>query len=61
MGSVFTIVAALKSRRIDVPDDWSDVLELAAATLNFWETEAPDLTKGRTIVCGFLEELQELK
>jgi hypothetical protein len=54
------ILAAVKSRRVDVPTTWQTAVHTAIAGLSFWEKEAPDLGKGRVILQTILCSIDKI-
>lgn len=53
------ILAAVKSRQMDVPTTWRTAVQTAMAGLAFWEKEAPDLGKARVILQTTLSSIDE--
>jgi hypothetical protein len=53
------LLAAVKSRRVNVPEGWRDAVNLSIVGLKFWEREAPDLRRGREILEIILGDIDE--
>jgi Fungal Zn(2)-Cys(6) binuclear cluster domain len=53
------ILAAVKSRRVEVPEDWQAAVNKAILILKYWEDEAADVKKSREIVQDILQEVDE--
>jgi hypothetical protein len=51
------ILAAVKSRRVKIPQNWRLGVETCISGLRFWEREAPDLGKARLILQSILADL----
>ncbi len=51
------ILAAVKSRRVDVPAAWRDAVDSVIGGLKFWEMEAPDLQRARIILQMMLNDI----
>lgn len=54
------ILAAVKSRRLLIPDDWARVISFTITGLKFWEDEAPDLRKAREILMEMLVDVERI-
>jgi len=54
------MLAALKvGGLVDYLTDWRDVIEDAAATMEYWEEESPDMAKGKEIIRYLLKQIDE--
>jgi hypothetical protein len=53
------ILAAAKSQRVEMPEDWPKALRKAIAELKYWENEAADVKKSREILQDILQEIEE--
>lgn len=53
------ILAAAKSQRVDLPEDWPRAVRNAIAQLTYWENEAADVRKSREILQAILQEIEE--
>lgn len=53
------ILAAVKSRCVNVPTTWRTAVHTAMAGLSFWGKEAPDLARGRVILERVLCDIEE--
>ena len=57
--SAFLIVAAVKCGHLDVPETWSDTIQIHIGVLKYWEKESPDLAVAKVVLQEMLDELQE--
>lgn len=51
------VVAAARSGKVRLPNDWLDGAGRCVAGLRFWEAEAPDLKEAREILGELLDSL----
>lgn len=51
------LLAAVKSRKIDMPMDWRPKVEMVLSVLKYWELEAPDLCHARSVLESALVSL----
>lgn len=56
-GKALQILAAVKCGRVRVPPSWRSAIESTIAGLAFWEGEAPDLRRARTILQSILDDI----
>lgn len=56
-GEALLILAAVKSRRVDVPPIWRDAVNNSISGLKFWELEAPDLQRARVILQMIVDDI----
>ncbi|KAH7134450.1 vegetative cell wall protein gp1 [Dactylonectria macrodidyma] len=49
------LIAAARSNKIKMPDDWRRAIDSALHVLEYWEGEAPDLGKGAKVLRNLIE------
>ena len=53
------LLAAVRSKRISIPEEWADALRIALNFLGYWEAEAPDLGVARRILSSLYESVAD--
>ena len=53
------LLAAVKSRRVHVPEGWNEAVRKTIIGLRFWKREAPDLGKAAEILEKILHEIND--
>ena len=62
LSTTFAMLAALKvGGLVDYLVDWRDVIEDAAAAMEYWEEESPDMAKGKEIIRYLLKQIDETR
>ncbi|KAH7113704.1 vegetative cell wall protein gp1 [Dactylonectria estremocensis] len=49
------LIAAARSKRIQLPDRWRDAIDSALQTIQYWEDKAPDLRRGGEVLRNLMQ------
>lgn len=59
MTRALLLLAAARSKKIEMPQNWSEAVDLALQTLQYWAKEAPDLEKAASYLRILMDNLGE--
>ncbi|KFY90218.1 hypothetical protein V500_05231 [Pseudogymnoascus sp. VKM F-4518 (FW-2643)] len=57
VSAAFSVIAAAKSGKVTVREEWADHITHIIATLAFWESESPDLVRTRQVLERLFHEV----